>query len=180
MCSDGSTSGPAAGAPAPAPHPAGDVGPAAAASDDEAPPGAVALVHPVDLTALRAKLPDNLYWELGAPTRDEAVLARRAEEEQRMNDLFGKVQSNTASVEEIHQYHDRRRAISEDYLRFAKLVLEDHGEDLSDEERGLYELSIKMNESRLRDIPRRVEDALDRKRRHDQRRAEWRGESHAP
>lgn len=144
---------------------------------DEAPPGAVPLAYPVDLAALRAKLPDNLYWQLGAPTEDAAVLAVREEEERRMNDLFGKVQSGTASEEEIHRYHERRKEISEDYIEFASLVLEEHGAELPERDRGLYALSIDMHRDRLRALPRQSEDALARKRARDQRRAERRGET---
>lgn len=130
----------------------------------EAPAGASALVYPVDLAALRERLPDNLYWQLGAPTDDPEVLARRREEERRMNDLLGKVQSSTATEEEIHRYHDRRRRISEDYIAFATLVLEEHGAELPERDQGLYALSIRMHESRLRALPRKVEDALARRR----------------
>src|SRR5688500_17128979 len=35
--------------------------------------------YPVDLDALRKRLPDNRYWTLGAPTKDPAVLRMREE-----------------------------------------------------------------------------------------------------
>src|SRR5687768_1738665 len=35
--------------------------------------------YPVDLDRLRERLPDNLYWQLGAPTDDKNILAQRAE-----------------------------------------------------------------------------------------------------
>src|SRR5690606_18462288 len=67
--------------------------------------------YPVDLEALRARMPDNLYWLLGAPTDEPMVLQQRAEEEVRWNELFGKVQSGTASEEEIADYYDHRQRL---------------------------------------------------------------------
>lgn len=118
-------------------------------------------------------MPDNLYWQLGVPTEDPDILSRRQEEEQRMNDLLGKVQSGTASEEEIHRYYERRRRISEDYLAFTNKVLEDYEDQLSDEDRGLYRLSAGMHRARLEEIPRKVADALSRKELQDRRRQEW-------
>jgi len=136
--------------------------------------------YPVDLERLRARLPDNLYWKLGAPTEDPEVLQMRAEEEQRWNELFGKVQSNTATEEEIRRYYDHRRKLSEDYLEFAALVLQEHGARLSERDRGLYELSVKLHSSRLDEIQRQVDDALARRREHEQRRETWRNGDGAP
>jgi len=130
--------------------------------------------YPVDLEELRARLPDNLYWQLGEPTKDPDVLRARAEEEQRWNDLYGKVQSNTASEEEVRRYYDHRRQVSEDYVEFASVVLKEYGDRLPERDRGLYELSIKLHKARLGEIPRQVEDALARKQAHDQRREAWR------
>lgn len=129
--------------------------------------------YPVDLERLRAELPDNLYWELGAPTDDPEVRKKRADEERRWNDLYGKVLSNTASEEEIHRYYDRRRWVSEDYIQFASRVLEEYRDELPERDIGLYELSIRMHRTRLDELPRQIEDALARKRAQDQRREEW-------
>jgi hypothetical protein len=144
--------------------------------DDAAPPEpelVVADAYPVDLTRLREKLPGNMYFRLGEPTEDPAVLDMRAEEERRVNELFGKVQSSTASEEEIHRYYEYRRELSEDYIEFSRLVLDEYGDKLPDRDRGLYELSIKMHKGRLEAIPRQIEDALARRRAHDERRRQW-------
>ncbi|WP_239469870.1 hypothetical protein [Archangium violaceum] len=147
----------------------------------EAPPSdAPPNQHPVDVEKLRERLPGNLYWELGAPTKDPEVLRKRAEEKQRWNALLGKVQSNEATEEEIHQYYDHRRQVSEDYIAFASLVLQEHGAQLSEQERGLYELSIQMHRTRLSELPRQVDDALARARLQDQRREKWRGGGNGP
>ncbi len=136
--------------------------------------------HPVNLDKLRERLPGNLYWELAAPTKDPEVLRKRAQETQRWNALYGKVQSNTASDEEIHQYYDHRRQVSEDFIAFANLVLQEHGTQLSEQERGLYELSIQMHRTRLAELPGQVEGALERARLQTQRREAWRGGKGGP
>lgn len=154
----------------------GDAG-AASIPEGVTPPrrkGADGNEYPVDLAYLRARIPDNLYWRLGQPTQDPELLRQRAEEEQRWNELYGKVQSNTASEEEVQRYYDHRRQLSEDYIEFARLVLAEYGGELPERDRGMYELSIEMHGSRLAEIPRQLEDALARKRAHDQRREDWR------
>ena len=167
----------------PAPHdpPPGQTGANDRDADAEADPipGAEPVDLPegdyvVDLERLRARLPDNLYWRLGEPTKDPQVLQARAEEEQRWNELFGKVQSNTASVGEIREYYDHRRRVSEDYLEFASLVLQEYGDELPERDRGMYELSAQLHRTRLEEIPRQTEDALVRKRAYDARKEEWR------
>jgi hypothetical protein len=143
---------------------------ASAMSEISPPAGAV---YPVNFEQLRAEIPDNLYWRLGVPTRDPQIIQQRAEEEHKWNDLFGKVQSNTATEEEIRRYYDHRRRLSEDYIQFSSLVLQEFGHDLPDRDRGLYELSIQLHRKRLGEIPRQIEDALARKRAHDAERQEW-------
>jgi hypothetical protein len=138
-----------------------------------APPSGDGGAYPVDLEHLRALLPDNLYFRLGAPTDDPALLQERADEERRWNDLHGKIQSNTATEEEIRSYYDHRRELSEDYVEFASLVLEEYGDKLPERDQGLYALSIKMHRKRLEEIPRNLEDALARRIAHEKRKQEW-------
>lgn len=138
------------------------------------PPGEQGNEHPVDLARLREQIPDNLYWRLDAPTQDGQILQARAEEKQRWNALFGKVQSGTATEEEMQQYFAHRRQLSEDYIEFATLVLAEYGTQLPEQERGMYELSIRMHNTRLGEIPRQLEQARERKALQDRRREEWR------
>jgi hypothetical protein len=138
-------------------------------SGDEAPQ-----FHPVDLKALRAKLPDNLYWTLGAPTEDVEVLRRRDEETRRWNDVYGKVLSGMATEAEVHEYYAHRREVSEDMVAFASTVLADYGDRLSEQERGLYELSVDMHRTRLSELPRQEQEALTRRQEQEQRREAWR------
>src|SRR6266545_80462 len=74
--------------------------------------------YPVNLEELRRRLPDNLYWTLGAPTDDEGVLRQRAERARQTNELYGKVLSTTATEEENARYYAERRRVSEDYIQF--------------------------------------------------------------
>jgi hypothetical protein len=148
-------------------------------ADPAAPPGSDPAdqsgnEYPVDLERLRARIPDNLYWRLDAPTQDPQVLQMRAEEEKRWNDLYGKVLSGTASEEEIRRYYDHRRRLSEDYVAFARLVLQEYPAELPERDRGLFQMSIEMHTTRLAEIPRQIEEALARKQTQDQRREEWR------
>jgi hypothetical protein len=145
----------------------------------EAAPSAAPTRHPVDLEKLRELLPGNLYWEMGVPTKDPEILRKREEEGRRWNELYGKVQSNTASEQEIHQYYEHRRQVSEDSIAFASKVLEQYGTQLPEQEQGLYALSIRMHRTRLEELPRQIEEALARKSAQDQRREAWRGSKKA-
>ncbi|MHA7629171.1 hypothetical protein [Corallococcus sp. M7] len=140
----------------------------AAAPDPEAAP------YPVDLEALRAKLPGNLYFEMDAPTKDPAELSRREGVKAKWNALYGKVLSNEASEEEVHQYYEHRRQVSEDAIAFATTMLQDYGDKLPSEHRGLLELSVNMHRTRLAEIPRQESEALSRRESHAQRQKEWR------
>ncbi|MBZ4416867.1 hypothetical protein K8638_10265 [Myxococcus sp. RHST-1-4] len=147
----------------------------------EPPPAeGVPQIHPVDLEALRAKLPDNLYWELGAPTKDPEVLKRREDDARRWNDLYGKVLSGSATEEEVRQYYEHRRRVSEDFITFAATVLAEYGEQLPEQERGLYELSINMHRTRLAELPGQEQDALARRQVQEQRREAWRQGQQTP
>ncbi|MBE4748393.1 hypothetical protein G4177_09455 [Corallococcus sp. ZKHCc1 1396] len=150
------------------------VGAAAAQVQAEAPPEEPSGPYPVDLEALRAKLPDNLYWETGVPTTEPAELRRRAEVEAKWNTLFGRVQSNEATVEEVQQHFEHRRKVSEDAITFATTMLADYGDKLPTQDKGLLELSVRLHRARLAEIPRQQEDALARREAHAQRQREWR------
>ena len=118
--------------------------------------------YPVDLEALRAELPNNRYWEDGAPTSDPDVAKARAERAERDNARLGKIQANEATVEEIHAYYADRRALSKDYLELASHVLAKQGDALPDRDRGMFELTVNLHRDRLRQIDRDEADALDR------------------
>jgi predicted transcriptional regulator len=127
----------------------------------------------VDLEALREEMPDNLYWELGAPTSDPSVEEARAERRARWNEAYGKVVSGTATIDEIHAYYDERAQVSTDYLEFATRVLEQYGDILPERDVGLLELSAKMHRGRLQSMPRQVAQAIERKEQQDRLREAW-------
>lgn len=129
-----------------------------------APPSAASSAFPVDLEQLRRRLPDNLYWTLGAPTEDRETLRERDERARRSNELYGKVLSSTASDEEIAAYYAERRRVSEDYIEFSALVLAEYRDQLPEEQVGLYELSINLHRARLVEIERDKGEALARRR----------------
>lgn len=127
----------------------------------------------VDLEAVRAALPDNLYFELAAPTKDEAVIEARAAERRRWNDEYGKVLSGTASEEEIGVFFDRRARVSTDYVEFTTYLLDHYRDTLHERDVALLELARRMHATRLQEIPRQVEEALVRKQQQDEARAAW-------
>jgi hypothetical protein len=127
----------------------------------------------VDLDAVRAAMPDNIYWEMSAPTQDPEVLRRREEERARWNTAYGKVLSNTATEEEIHAYYDHRDRLASDYIEFITHVLENYGESLSLRDIGLLKVAAELNLARLEEIPRQVAEALERRKAHEAAREAW-------
>lgn len=127
----------------------------------------------VDLDAVRDALPDNLYWEMSAPTTDPAEIARREEERDRWNREYGKVLSGTATEEEIDAYFALRRTISEDAIAFSDHLLDQYGDVLPERDVGLLELARRLHRARLEEMPRRMADARERKREQDRLREAW-------
>lgn len=119
--------------------------------------------YAVDLEDLRRQLPNNRYWELGAPTQDPAIARLRAERARRTNELFGRTQTGEASPDEIRGYYAEQRRISEDYLQLSLVVLAQKASELPDRDRGLFELSVNLHRARLVQIDRDLADALARR-----------------
>jgi hypothetical protein len=128
----------------------------------------------VDLEAVRAAMPDNLYWKLSAPTQDPRLIEERAAERARWNVEYGKILSGTASEEEIRAYFDHRARLSGDYVEFVTHVLDHYEETLPERDVGLLKLARRLHQARLEEIPRKVEEALERKREQDAAREAWR------
>lgn len=154
---------PAASGPAAAQPIASPEDPAATEAARIAAAAAEAPRYPVDLEWLRRRIPDNLYWEYGAPTSDVEVAKRRAEAAKRSNDAYGRVLSGEASEQEIRDYYAQKRKLSQDYLALSLLVLEEKGAELPERDRGMFELSAKMHRDRLTQIERDQADALARR-----------------
>jgi hypothetical protein len=127
-------------------------------------PSSSAPPYPVDLADLRARYPNNRYWELGAPTSDPEVAKARAERAKRDNALLGRTQTGEATEPEIRAYYTEQRRISEDYLQISLAVLAEKSAELPERDRGLFELSVQLHRARLKQIERDLSDALTRRR----------------
>ncbi|MDX2168995.1 MAG: hypothetical protein SF182_18150, partial [Deltaproteobacteria bacterium] len=133
----------------------------------------------VDLDAVRRALPDNRYWRDAAPTTDEAVLAARDEARRLRNVEYGKVLSGTGSEAEIRAYYDDRARQSGDYVEFATYLLDHYQSTLPERDVALLQLARRMHLSRLEEIPRRMQEAVERKAEQDAARAQWQAEEQA-
>ncbi|MEM7436980.1 MAG: hypothetical protein AAF436_17630 [Myxococcota bacterium] len=133
----------------------------------------------LDYDGLRLQTPDNLYWLLAAPTDDAAALKAREAEKARRNTQYGRVVSGVASQEEIEDYYTYRRKLSEDYVEVAQLILDAHGDELSERDVGLFELTIGLHASRLAELPQKLDDALRRKAEYDEVKRAWRNQQAA-
>ena len=127
----------------------------------------------VDLEEVRAALPDNLYWQSAAPTDDPTVLEERDREKALRNEQYGKILSGTGTDEEILAYYDRRMRASTDYVQFADYLLEHYGSDLSDQDQTLLHVAKRLHLARLEEIPRRIQEARDRRAVQDEARRKW-------
>ncbi len=127
----------------------------------------------VDLDEVRRAMPDNVYFKLSAPTKDEQVLAERDAERARWNTEYGKILSGTATDEEIRAYYDQRARLASDYMEFTTYLLDHYRDTLPERDVGLLELARRLNAARLQEIPRQVEESFERKRQQDEARAAW-------
>jgi hypothetical protein len=142
----------------------------------EAPRGA--WVH-VDMKALQRTIPNNLYWVMAMPTKDEALIEWRREERARWNVEYGKVLSGTGTEDEVTGYYAYRQKLSNDYVEFAGYVLAHYGDKLSGQDKALLNLAMDMHMVRLEEIPRQLAEAQERRRQHDEARRVWLAEQRA-
>jgi hypothetical protein len=127
----------------------------------------------VDLHALQVELPDNLYWKMAVPTKDQAILDERQAERDRWNVEYGKILSNTATPDEIDTYYAYRYRLSSDYIQVATMILADYGDELEQKDVGLLKVAIELHMARLEEIPRQIEEAHERCAAHERVRQEW-------
>ena len=127
----------------------------------------------LDLDAVRAALPNNLYWKMAAPTKDPELLRWRDEERARWNVEYGKVLSNTATAEEIDAYFAERKRLSDDYLEFVVHVLTNYSGAIPREGVALLKLAGEMHAARLAELPRQIAEAHARHEAHDAARRAW-------
>jgi hypothetical protein len=143
-----------------------------AGSDAEAPQAFAS----IDLDAVRKAIPDNAYWDNLAPTQDPRLLGDRERAAQRRNELYGKILSGTGTDDEIRQYFDERTHLSSDYVRFVDWVIEHQSGDLSEQDLELLHVAKRLHLARLEEIPRRMQEAFDRRAKQDAARAAWQAE----
>jgi hypothetical protein len=127
----------------------------------------------VDMDEVRAALPDNLYWQTSAPTDDPALLEQRERDKDYRNEQYGKVLSGTGTDEEILDYYDYRMRSSTDYVQFVDHLLEHYGPELTDQDQTLLHLAKRLHQARLEEIPRRLQEARERKAEQDEARRKW-------
>jgi len=151
--------------------PADATTPRAAEPEPPALPGGFA---DVDLEEVRAALPENAYWRLAAPTDDPALLAERENAAALRNELFGKVLSGTGSDEEIVAYFEERTRTSNDYVAFADHLLEHYPDELSDQDLTLLHVARRLHLARLEEIPRKLQEARERRVAQQEARRAWR------
>ncbi len=127
----------------------------------------------LDLQAIRRRMPENLVWTLTIPTDDPEVLESRRQARQYWEKLYGRVYSNTASVEEVHAYYAHQQQRSSDYIEFTSYVIDNHADDLREQDLKLLHLARNMHSARLQEIPRRQAEALARRDAHAKAREAW-------
>lgn len=161
--------------PASAPDvPPGDVPSGDVSSRDMSPEEAqeiTAAWSAVDMEEVRQAMPDNLYWKLSVPTKDPRILEEREAERARRNVEYGKILSGTGTEDEIRAYYDLRARISGDYIEFATYLLDHYS--LPERDAGLLKLALRLHRARLEEIPRKIEEAFERKRAQDAAREAW-------
>jgi hypothetical protein len=139
------------------------------ALDDEPTPA----FESIDLEAAREALPDNLYWETGAPTQDPRLLGDRERAAKHWNEQYGKILSGTATEAEIEAFFDHRMRLSSDSVRFVDWVIEHQGGEISEQDLTLLHVAKRLHLARLAEVPKRMQEALDRKAEQDAARAAW-------
>jgi hypothetical protein len=127
----------------------------------------------IDLEAAREALPDNLYWDTAAPTQDPRLLGDRERAKTRWNEQYGKVLSGTGTEEEIKEFFDHRMHLSSDTVRFVDWVIEHQGAELSEQDLTLLHVAKRLHLARLEEVPRRMQEAFDRKVEQDAAREAW-------
>ena len=127
----------------------------------------------VDFDEIRKAMPDNLYWKMAFPTKDPALLKERDERRGQWNVEFGKVQSNTATDEEIDAYYGEQQKLSNDYLEFLVYLGTHYGSIVPKGEIGMLKLAGELHLARLEEIPRKIAEAKERHAAHETARRAW-------
>jgi hypothetical protein len=127
----------------------------------------------VDLEAVRAAMPNNLYWRLSMPTTDAALVREREQIRAEWNRQYGKVLSGTATEQEVRDYYAHRQRLSADSVEFATYLLDRYRDVLPERDVGLLELARELHLARLEELPRNLSDALERREAQERARRAW-------
>ncbi len=127
----------------------------------------------IDFDEIRRALPDSTYWKMAFPTKDPDLVAERERIRAEWNVQFGKVQSNTATDEEIDAYYGEQQKLSEDYLAFLVHLAEHYGNLVPRSSIGALKLAGEMHLARLEEIPRKIAEAKERHGAHERARQAW-------
>jgi hypothetical protein len=127
----------------------------------------------LDMDAVRAAMPNNVYWAMAAPTKDPDLLKWREDERARWNVEYGKVLSNTATAEEIDAYFAERKRLSDDYLEFVVHVLANYSGAIPREGVSMLKLAGELHAARLEEMPRHQAEAHARREAHEAARRAW-------
>jgi len=127
----------------------------------------------VDINRLQKEMPDNLYWELAAPTSDEWLLEHRKEIKTHWEKEYGKILSNKASEKQIRDYYTHQHKVSTDYIVFATQLLDRHSKDLPERDVSFQKLARNLHLARLEELPKKLSNAMDLRKKQEERRAAW-------
>lgn len=114
----------------------------------------------VDFDQLQAIIPDNLYWKNAFPTNDPYELNEREREQEYWAAIRAKIDRKLASEYEIKRYYDYQTQISNDYIAFSSLLIEQYGDILSSEVVLQHKFAIDLHQQRLAELPDRAEHAI--------------------
>ena len=114
----------------------------------------------VDLDAIRDEIPDNLYWEMAAPTQDEALKAHREERREALKQQANLISAKHATEEQIREYFAYQNQLSNDYVEFSTILLNKHRNDMDETDVSMQTLALQMHLSRLQEIPGKLAQAL--------------------
>lgn len=127
----------------------------------------------VDMDRLQQDMPDNLYWQLAAPTTDAFVLEQREEIKRYWEQEYGQILSNKASEKQIRAYYAHQHKVSTDYVIFATKLLDRHGFDIPEKDYSFQTLARNLHLAKLEEIPKQLARAIELKNAHEARKKEW-------
>jgi hypothetical protein len=127
----------------------------------------------IDFDEIKRALPDSTYWKMAFPTKDPQLLAEREKIRAEWAAQAAKIQSNTATDEEIDAYYAEQQKVSTDYLEFLVYLADHYGNLVPRGEVGALKLAGEMHLARMEEFPRKIAEAKERRAAHEKARQEW-------